>query len=562
MFPHRAAEVERKPPVRWLAYEQGVAAEIAAELDLGASAAMLLVSESQLTHSDLLDSIFGRLARDSVRFIRIDGSGGAPVDVPRFCHLLVDASLAGEIVRDPAEHLANILTAPRAGERSLTLIVEDADALSTDALAFVARLAAASSAKPLRIQVLLLGSYALQVRLTEMGRLSGVGPVAVKRLDGPPAPSLKPLPMRKRTRRLRLALAAVGCLAGIAVYGTVRSGDGGRISPNPDSTVGTLVSTLPLPTAIEGQSVPRRSEALSSSPPQVQSSALVPPAGAALLPVDAVRGAGNADTGHSPEPQTTMARPPTEPLPQPKSAEASLEEARTRPAELLAGTDALRAGSAAEIDALLATQKDAWSAESPAKIDALPARRPTAGATRPGTESSASPATLLEPPPGPVPPAEPSSSTAMTDADAPLAIGPSAVALGRAEPLPAPAPPRATAAPSTPAAASAVQSATKPQRPLSGASPVAALLARGDALIAIGDVAAARLVYQRAATLSSARAATAVGKTYDHRFLQEVGAIGVVVDPEAAVAWYRKGAALGDEDAAPLLSGLDVAASQ
>ena len=81
-------------------------------------------------------------------------------------------------------------------------------------------------------------------------------------------------------------------------------------------------------------------------------------------------------------------------------------------------------------------------------------------------------------------------------------------------------------------------------------------------MIALGDVAAARLVYQRAAASASARAATAMGRTYDPRYLQAIGAIGVVADPEAAAAWYRKGTALGDEDAAPLLRGLNVKASQ
>ncbi|MBD0275925.1 MAG: hypothetical protein ICV73_28860 [Acetobacteraceae bacterium] len=111
----------------------------------------------------------------------------------------------------------------------------------------------------------------------------------------------------------------------------------------------------------------------------------------------------------------------------------------------------------------------------------------------------------------------------------------------------------------------AAQPAAKPQQPPPpGASPsaAAALLARGDALIALGNVAAARLVYQRAAAFHSARAATAAGKTYDPRFLQEIGAIGVVADPDAAAAWYRKGAALGDGDAAPLLRGLEVKASR
>jgi hypothetical protein len=118
--------------------------------------------------------------------------------------------------------------------------------------------------------------------------------------------------------------------------------------------------------------------------------------------------------------------------------------------------------------------------------------------------------------------------------------------------------PEETAVPSTAATAAAVSAAhpaTKPQRPRAGTSPgVAALLARGDALIAVGNVAAARLVYQRAAT--------AAGRTYDPRFLQAIGAIDVVADPEAAAAWYREGAALGDEDATPLLGGLNVKAHQ
>jgi hypothetical protein len=86
---------------------------------------------------------------------------------------------------------------------------------------------------------------------------------------------------------------------------------------------------------------------------------------------------------------------------------------------------------------------------------------------------------------------------------------------------------------------------------------VVALLARGDALIAIGDIATARLVYQRAAALGSGLAATATGKTYDPRFLRQIGALGVVANPEAAAVWYRKAVVLGDGDAVPFLSGLE-----
>jgi TPR repeat protein len=88
---------------------------------------------------------------------------------------------------------------------------------------------------------------------------------------------------------------------------------------------------------------------------------------------------------------------------------------------------------------------------------------------------------------------------------------------------------------------------------------VSALLARGDELIRIGDIAAGRLVYQRAATLGSGQAATAAGRTYDPRFLRQIGTMGVVADPEAAAAWYRKGAALGDRAAQSLLNNLEPA---
>jgi hypothetical protein len=160
---------------------------------------------------------------------------------------------------------------------------------------------------------------------------------------------------------------------------------------------------------------------------------------------------------------------------------------------------------------------------------------------------------------------ETASPSATATAGAPPAAGPPAIPLTHAEPLPAPAQPAETAGPSTAAAASVAESATKPQAPPPPkASPaaVAALLARGDALMAIGNVAAARLVYQRAAAHASGRAATAAGKTYDPRFLQAIGAIGVVADPDAAAAWYRRGHALGDEDATPLLDGLGAKASQ
>jgi len=80
------------------------------------------------------------------------------------------------------------------------------------------------------------------------------------------------------------------------------------------------------------------------------------------------------------------------------------------------------------------------------------------------------------------------------------------------------------------------------------------LLQRGDAAVSVGDIAAARLLYERAAALGSASAATAAGKTYDIEFLLRVGARGIRADQTAAESWFRKAAAGGDAEAVARLA--------
>jgi hypothetical protein len=95
--------------------------------------------------------------------------------------------------------------------------------------------------------------------------------------------------------------------------------------------------------------------------------------------------------------------------------------------------------------------------------------------------------------------------------------------------------------------------------PLAGAAPAAAaaapdqevtaLLARGRAYIAEGDVAAARLVLRRAVERGDSQAALALGGTFDPIVLKRLGVISFVADPEQARDWYRKAAELGSVDA-------------
>lgn len=83
---------------------------------------------------------------------------------------------------------------------------------------------------------------------------------------------------------------------------------------------------------------------------------------------------------------------------------------------------------------------------------------------------------------------------------------------------------------------------------------IAALMKRGDQLLELGDTAAARLLFQRAAEAGDAAAATSLGKTFDPGF----AAPGSARDPGRAAEWYKRALALGDPKAADLLKRLGV----
>ncbi len=79
------------------------------------------------------------------------------------------------------------------------------------------------------------------------------------------------------------------------------------------------------------------------------------------------------------------------------------------------------------------------------------------------------------------------------------------------------------------------------------------LLQRGNAALAGGDITAARLLFERAASAGSAEAALALGNTYDIRFLLETGAVGSAANQDLAAKWYRRAADLGDHRGSELL---------
>ena len=74
---------------------------------------------------------------------------------------------------------------------------------------------------------------------------------------------------------------------------------------------------------------------------------------------------------------------------------------------------------------------------------------------------------------------------------------------------------------------------------------IAMLAKRSGELIAQGDIAAARLMLTRAAEAGDARAALALGSTYDSGVLRKLGVLGVAADVDQAREWYAKAAELG-----------------
>jgi len=78
---------------------------------------------------------------------------------------------------------------------------------------------------------------------------------------------------------------------------------------------------------------------------------------------------------------------------------------------------------------------------------------------------------------------------------------------------------------------------------------IARLMKQGRQLLANGQIAPARLIFQRVAEAGEASAALALAETFDGSVLERVGAKGVLPDPVSARTWYEKAASLGATEA-------------
>jgi hypothetical protein len=82
------------------------------------------------------------------------------------------------------------------------------------------------------------------------------------------------------------------------------------------------------------------------------------------------------------------------------------------------------------------------------------------------------------------------------------------------------------------------------------------LIKRGESFLAEGDVVAARAFLERAAGAGDARAALALGSTYDPNVLKNMGTFGIRPDPEQAHRWYERAAEFGSKEASQRITAL------
>ncbi|MGZ6195449.1 MAG: hypothetical protein ACXWML_09475 [Candidatus Binataceae bacterium] len=92
--------------------------------------------------------------------------------------------------------------------------------------------------------------------------------------------------------------------------------------------------------------------------------------------------------------------------------------------------------------------------------------------------------------------------------------------------------------------------AFSPPAPSLDREEIAALYKRGEQLIQQGDIAAARLMFTRAASVGDARSALALGASYDPDVLRKLGVVGVAADAALAREWYAKASGFGSREAA------------
>ena len=110
--------------------------------------------------------------------------------------------------------------------------------------------------------------------------------------------------------------------------------------------------------------------------------------------------------------------------------------------------------------------------------------------------------------------------------------------------------------PSPQMTSSQLEPAPATQAPAAVARTIGTSMSRGDAMLGLHDLSAARRYYELAAKAGSADAALALGRTYDPTSMVRSGAVSLQPDATLAAEWYRKAADLGSSEAGTALRNL------
>lgn len=146
--------------------------------------------------------------------------------------------------------------------------------------------------------------------------------------------------------------------------------------------------------------------------------------------------------------------------------------------------------------------------------------------------------------------------TAITKPEAAEAAATPDVAQPRTATADKPAFPDAKRVPSPQVAGSQPESPPATLDPAAAARTISTSMSRGDAMLALHDLSAARRYYELAAKVGSADAALALGRTYDPTSMVRSGAVSLQPDATLAAEWYRKAAILGSSEAETALRNL------
>jgi hypothetical protein len=302
-------------------------------------------------------------------------------------------------------------------------------------------------------------------------------------------------------------------------------------STPPDPVAAAPEPAVPVAPAQE----PMRGAPIVAEPEAPELAALDPPAPALLAPEPRASGAPAPDSPTpalldvAPAPAMAEAAMPEPVVPEPQAMEAARPEpAPPTPAPVIA--EAIAPDSVVAVPQPASPSDAATATPAPMAL-LLPGSSPVADETgSPGPEAMAA-TSGAEPTPAATPaPLERESPATTAPADHPPAASPAEPPLPVAPP---PAPPVVLSRPATPPAA----------------GPLPALVLRADEMLRLGDISAARRLYERAATAGNGQAALALGRTHDPAFLAAIHARGIQGDRATAIIWYRRALELGVAEA-------------